>query len=134
VSTGHQTSEPTIPTRKSTWWVRPAVGAVGLITLSAALGGPGAVLNLSFSSAALVATSISAAIGLALALWILWRPLKIAASFHNGIGLGVTVGSTLVLRQVMSDAPVVGSIIFGVIGGYFVAAAVLPARLRPARW
>jgi hypothetical protein len=104
---------------------------IGLFTLGAALGGPDAVFKISFSREAVLAASISAAIGLAFVLWILWRPLNIAASLHSGIGLGVTVGSTLVLRQVMSDAPVVGSIIFGVLGGMCVAAAVLPARLHP---
>jgi hypothetical protein len=102
-----------------------------VVTLGAAVGGPGAVLNLSFTTDALVATGVSAAIGVALVLWILLRPFRLSTSLHNGFGLGTTVLSALVLRQVMSDAPVVGSIFFGVVGGYFVAAAVLPARLGP---
>jgi formate-dependent nitrite reductase membrane component NrfD len=66
--------------------VRPLVGVVGLVTLGAALGGPRAVFNLSFTRDKLIAASISAAIGLAFVLWILWRPWKIAARVDQASG------------------------------------------------
>ena len=96
----------------------------------AALGGPSAVLGLSFSRQVVVTSAISAALGLGLVLWMLWRPLKAGTGVHAGIGVGASTLIALSLRQAMSSEPILAPIAWGFIGGFMTSAAVLPPRLE----
>ena len=122
-------SDETSPKWRPPAWVRPMAAAFGLGFIVAAIGGPGSLGNLSsIGGQMLTATAASVAVGAGLAVWFAFRPRWVPMPFGNGVGIGAAVLLVIVIRLVTGEAPLFGSIIWGVFGGFMLAASAVPYK------
>jgi hypothetical protein len=126
--------------------MRPALVAIGLGCIVAAVGGPSSLGSFAFISREILwVTAVSAAAGGALMGWFALRELSSSSPKYRtsrqrsarrlSLGIvGIAVLLVVGLRALTTSNPMLGSVIFGAFGGLMLVGAALPTRalIRPS--